>query len=234
MSLLRLEGIRAGYGRTPVLRGIDLEVPAGHVVALIGANGAGKTTTLRAISKLIAPSAGRLWFDGQDITALRPEQVVARGIAHCPEERQLFPRMSVLENLEMGAYVAHGPLRPRLQRVYDLFPRVAERRHQSAGSLSGGEQQMVAIGRALMSEPKLILFDEPSLGLSPVMVREVARVIRELHGAGLAVLLVEQNVQQSLALATRGYVLENGAITRAGSGEELLADPYLKEAYLGL
>jgi len=233
MSLLRLEGIRAGYGRTPVLRGIDLEVPAGHVVALIGANGAGKTTTLRAISKLIAPSAGRLWFDGQDITALRPEQVVARGIAHCPEERQLFPRMSVLENLEMGAYVAHGPLRPRLQRVYDLFPRVAERRHQSAGSLSGGEQQMVAIGRALMSEPQLILFDEPSLGLSPVMVREVARVIRELHGAGLAVLLVEQNVQMAFQLAQTAYILANGEITDHGPPATLMATEQVRRAYLG-
>jgi len=233
MSLLRLEGIRAGYGRTPVLHGIDLSVQAGSVVALIGANGAGKTTTLRTISKLITPAAGRLWFDGKDITGLRATEVVARGIAHCPEERQLFPRMSVLENLEMGAYLARGSMSQRLQRVFELFPRVAERRHQRAGSLSGGEQQMVAIGRALMSDPRLILFDEPSMGLSPVMVREVARVVRELHAAGLAVLLVEQNVQMAFQLAGMAYILANGEIVDYGPPSALMVTEQVRRAYLG-
>ena len=233
MSLLRLERISAGYGRAAVLREIDLEVGPGSIVALIGANGAGKTTTLRTVSKLLSPTAGRLWFDGEEITRLRSDQVVARGIAHCPEERQLFPRMTVLENLEMGAYLHRGPLHDRLQRIYDLFPRVAERRHQQAGSLSGGEQQMVAIGRALMSDPRLILFDEPSLGLSPLMVREVARAIRELNAEGLAVLLVEQNVQMAFRLAGIGYVLENGVIAHQGPTAELLASEHVRRAYLG-
>jgi branched-chain amino acid transport system ATP-binding protein len=233
MSLLRLERICASYGKATVLREIDLEVPRGGVVALIGANGAGKTTTLRTISKLLTPSAGRLWFDGEDITGLRPDQVVARGIAHCPEERQLFPRMTVLDNLEMGAYLHRGPLGPRLRRVYDLFPRVAERRHQQAGSLSGGEQQMVAVGRALMSAPRLILFDEPSLGLSPLMAQEVARAIRALHAEGITVLLVEQNVQMAFRLASLGYILENGVVAHRGPTAELLASEQVRRAYLG-
>jgi branched-chain amino acid transport system ATP-binding protein len=233
MSLLRLEGVSASYGRNPVLREISLEVGAGQVVALIGANGAGKTTTLRIISKLLEPRAGRLFFDEMELTRLRADQVVRLGIAHCPEERQLFPRMTVRENLEMGAYLVKGSLARPLELVYHLFPRLKERERQRAGSLSGGEQQMVAFGRALMSGPRLVLFDEPSLGLAPFVVREVAQAIRNLHEQGIAVLLVEQNVAMAFRLASTCYVLENGRIALHGPVAELMATDHVRRAYLG-
>lgn len=233
MSLLQIENISAGYGNNQVLRQISLAVEPGEVVTLIGANGAGKTTTLKVISGLLQPSQGSLRFMGSDITRMRPAQAVRMGIGHCPEERQLFPKMTVRENLEMGAYLYKGPLGERLDKVCAMFPQLRERLGQKAASLSGGEQQIVAIGRTLMNDPKLVLFDEPSLGLSPVMVREVALAIRGLNREGIAVLLVEQNVQMAFQVATKGYVLENGAITLEGDTKELAASDHVRQAFLG-
>ncbi len=233
MSLLQIEKLSAGYGRNTVLREISLEVAQGEVVTLIGANGAGKTTTLRAISRLLPARSGSIRLEGQELTRLRPHQIVQKGVAHCPEERQLFPRMTVKENLEMGALTQKGSLEPQLEQVYELFPRLRERLSQLAGSLSGGEQQMVAIGRTLMSRPRLAMFDEPSLGLSPIMVREVARAIHEMNRKGIAVLLVEQNVAMAFQVASKGYVLENGEITHQGSTKELAESDHVREAYLG-
>ena len=233
MSLLELEGVSTYYGRNPALSGISLRVEQGEGVALIGANGAGKTTTLRTISKLLQPREGRMVFDGHDLMRLRPDQAVQLGIAHCPEERQLFPKMTVQENLEMGGYVHKGGLSDALAFVFSLFPRLKERRHQRAGSLSGGEQQMVAIGRALMSSPRLMMLDEPSLGLAPFVVREVAGVIRNLIDQGIAVLLVEQNVHMAFRVASKGYVLENGRITLDGPISELQDSDHVRRAYLG-
>src|SRR5581483_3809748 len=224
MSLLRIEGIEVGYGDLTAIRDVSLEVREGEVVALIGANGAGKTTTLRALTGLLPVRRGRIEFDGRRLDGLPPAEVVARGIAHVPEGRQLFPTMTVRENLELGARTrAARQARPQtLARVFELFPRLLEREAQLAGTLSGGEQQMCAIGRGLMACPRLLVLDEPSLGL--------ARINRE----GLTVLLVEQNVLRSLQLAHRGYVLENGRTGLGGSREELLASGHIKQAYLGL
>ena len=236
MSTLRLEGVEAGYGDLTAVHDVSLEVRAGEAVALIGANGAGKTTTLRAISGLLPVRRGVIQWDGRDIAGLPASEIVARGIAHVPEGRQLFPTMTVQENLDLGATAPAGRAAraESLERVYGLFPRLAERRGQLAGTLSGGEQQMCAIGRGLMARPRLLMLDEPSLGLSPVAVRAIFDNLSAINAAGVTVLLVEQNVARALALSRRGYVLENGVVALSGSREELLASGHVKRAYLGL
>jgi branched-chain amino acid transport system ATP-binding protein len=232
-ALLRVDGIEVAYGQVPAVRGASLEVRPGEIVALIGSNGAGKTTTLRAISGLLPIRRGRIDFEGDRMDGLRPSKVVARGIAHIPEGRQLFPTMTVLENLELGAGAAKALKAESLEWVYSLFPRLRERRRQLAGTLSGGEQQMVAIGRGLMARPKLLMLDEPSLGLAPVVVRAIFDNLVEINRRGMAILLVEQNVLRALQLSHRGYVLENGQIVLDGLRDTLLADGHIKQAYLG-
>ena len=231
--MLELQGVATYYGKIPALREISLHVAPGEIIALVGANGAGKTTTLRTISGLLPPRTGRIVFKGQEITRWPPDRIVLSGIAHCPEGRQVFSEMTVQENLEMGAYTRAGGIAAGLAQVFALFPVLRERRGQRAGSLSGGEQQMLAIARALMSAPELVLFDEPSLGLAPILVQEVARSIRELNRAGTAVLLVEQNAQLAFTVAHRGYVLEHGRIVLEGSIAALTGDERVKQAYLG-
>jgi branched-chain amino acid transport system ATP-binding protein len=233
--MLRLEGVSAAYGRTPVLRGVSLEVGSGDLVCLVGANGAGKTTTLKTISGLLRPSAGRILLDGGEIHGLAPQEILRRGIAHCPEGRRVFPYLSVEENLEMGAYVrtdARG-VAADLERVLAHFPVLGERRRQAAGTLSGGEQQMLAIGRALMARPRLILFDEPSLGLAPALVKTTFRIIADIRREGTTVFMVEQNAYLALRMATRAYVMEAGRITLEGPAAALLDDEHVKRAYLG-
>ena len=233
--LLAIEDLHVAYGRTAALHGINLTVARGETVALIGANGAGKSTTLRAISGLLAPTRGRIRFKGRSIAGRRPDQIVREGIAHSPEERHVWPAMSVAENLTLGGFVCKDrhELDRRLQSVYERFPRLQERRQQLAGTLSGGEQQMLAIGRALMSAPELLLLDEPSLGLSPLMALEVFRVVRELNSQGVTILLVEQNVQNALSAAARAYVFDTGRITVSRAAHELRDDHELLAAYLG-
>jgi len=235
-TLLRVDGIEVGYGDLTAVGDVSLEVREGEAVALIGANGAGKTTTLRAVSGLLPLRRGRIEFEGQRLDGLTSAQIVARGIAHVPEGRQLFPTMTVLENLELGARTRASRSRrdESLGRVFDLFPRLRERSEQLAGTLSGGEQQMCAIGRGLMACPRLLMLDEPSLGLAPVMVKAIFEDLGRINVQGLTILLVEQNVRRSLQLAHRGYVLENGRVTRSGTGPELLASGHIKQAYLGL
>ncbi|HVW81565.1 MAG TPA: ABC transporter ATP-binding protein [Mycobacteriales bacterium] len=231
--LLRIESLRVAYGRIEALRGIDLEIEQGEIVTLLGANGAGKTTTLRTISGLLKSSGGAVTFDGRRIDGLPAHQIVAAGIGHVPEGRRVFPRMSILENLQMGAYQRRADLTEDLERVYTLFPVLQERRGQSAGTLSGGEQQMLAIGRALMGQPRLLLLDEPSMGLAPMIVARIFDIIREINAQGTTILLVEQNAAQALRLAGRGYVLETGSIALADRSEALLADDRVRSAYLG-
>ena len=234
--LLRLEAIQVGYGDMTAVHEASLEVREGETVALIGGNGAGKTTTLRAISGLLPLRGGRIEFAGERVDGLASSQVVARGIAHVPEGRQLFPTMTVRENLDVGAR-SPGARRGRdetLAWVFDLFPRLMERQGQLAGTLSGGEQQMCAIGRGLMARPRLLMLDEPSLGLAPVVVRAIFDDLQRINVGGLTILLVEQNVLRSLQLCHRGYVLENGRITLEGGRDSLLASPHIKQAYLGL
>jgi branched-chain amino acid transport system ATP-binding protein len=234
-TLLRIDGIEVGYGDLTAVSDVSLEVREGETVALIGANGAGKTTTLRAVSGLLPLRRGRIEFEGERLHGLSPAQVVARGIAHVPEGRQLFPTMTVLENLELGARTpaARAGAAETLERVFELFPRLRERRAQVAGTLSGGEQQMCAIGRGLMARPRLLMLDEPSLGLAPVMVKAIFEDLARINAQGITILLVEQNVLRSLHLAHRGYVLENGRMTLSGAREELLASGHIKQAYLG-
>jgi branched-chain amino acid transport system ATP-binding protein len=233
--VLRLEGVEAGYGDVTAVRAVSLEVRAGEIVALIGANGSGKTTTLRAISGLVPLRGGRVELEGRRIDGLGSATVVAAGVAHVPEGRQLFPTMTVQENLELGARTAEGRARrpETLARVFELFPRLAERRRQVAGTLSGGEQQMVAIGRALMARPRLLMLDEPSLGLAPVVVGSIFANLAAINRDGLTILLVEQNVLRALRLSHRAYVLENGTVTLAGPSPTLLADERIRRAYLG-
>jgi branched-chain amino acid transport system ATP-binding protein len=235
-TLLRVDGIEVGYGDLTAVRDVSLEVREGEAVALIGANGAGKTTTLRAVSGLLPLRRGRIEFEGRRFDGLGPAEIVARGIAHVPEGRQLFPTMTVRENLELGARTraARGSRAETLARVFELFPRLRERGAQLAGTLSGGEQQMCAIGRGLMARPRLLMLDEPSLGLAPVLVKAIFEDLGRINGQGLAVLLVEQNVLRSLHLAHRGYVLENGRMTLSGPRDDLLASRHIKQAYLGL
>ncbi|EFH13464.1 ABC transporter ATP-binding protein [Teichococcus cervicalis] len=234
--MLTLHEVTSGYGRTTILHGISAEVRAGEVVTIVGANGAGKTTTLRTIAGLLRPSGGRISFEGEDISRLTPHEVVARGITLIPEGRQLFPFMTVRDNLRMGAYTPHarGRERQTMEEVLDLFPRVRERLDQQAGSLSGGEQQMVAIARGMMARPKLLMFDEPSLGLAPIIVAQVFAVVERIVATGVTVLIVEQNVVRTLSIADRGYVLENGEIVMADSGAALLRDDHVRRAYLGI
>ena len=234
-GLLEVQGLRAGYGRAEVLRGVDLSVGDGEIVALLGSNGAGKSTLNNTLCGVLPTWAGRVQFDGQDITGLHARDVVRAGLIQVPEGRRIFPNMSVLENLELGSYLRAKPHRVvNRDKVFGIFPRLAERRAQLAGSLSGGEQQMLAIGRGLMAEPRLLILDEPSLGLSPLLVEELFGLIQRLHREGLAVLLVEQNVGQSLEIADRAYVLENGNVKFAGRPAELLASDELRRAYLGV
>lgn len=233
--MLKIRDLSAGYGKSEVLQGISLDVPEGKVVTLIGANGAGKTTTLKTLCGLIRPSAGTIEFEGRQIAGETPHQIVERGITMIPEGRQLFPFLTVRDNLLMGAYKrsARPVAQERLEEVLTLFPRVRERLDQFAGSRSGGEQQMVAIARGMMACPRLLIFDEPSLGLSPLLVEQMFAVIRDVVRQGITVLLVEQNVYHTLKLADMGYVLENGRIALSGSGEELLNSPHVRRAYLG-
>ncbi|GLY67633.1 ABC transporter ATP-binding protein [Amycolatopsis taiwanensis] len=236
MTLLELSGVSVHYGRIQAVSELSITVEQGEIVALIGANGAGKSTTMRAISGIRPTSAGRITFAGEDITRLRADLRVVRGISQVPEGRGVFPGMTVAENLDMGAYARKDRknLAADLDRVFDLFPRLAERRSQTGGTLSGGEQQMLAIGRALMAKPTLLLLDEPSMGLAPQFIRQIFRIVTEINNQGTTVLLVEQNAQQALSRAHRAYVLETGRITKAGTGAELLADTSIKEAYLGV
>jgi branched-chain amino acid transport system ATP-binding protein len=233
--MLELEDLRAGYGNIEALHGISLSVAEGEIVTLIGANGAGKTTTLMTISGCVRVRTGAVRFRGRDISGLPPHEIVALGLVHSPEGRKIFPRLTVAENLEMGAFTRRDAsgIAADQNRVFELFPILGERRKQAGGTLSGGEQQMLAIGRALMARPKLLLLDEPSLGLAPLVVSRIFEVIRELNREGATILLVEQNAQMALKAAHRGYVLETGSITMASAAAELLADPRVRSAYLG-
>ena len=233
--LLAVSQLSVAYGGIQAVRDLSLEVAPGEMVCLIGANGAGKTTTLKAISGLIAPHSGSVHFDGQPLTRLPAHQVARRGLALVPEGRGVFPRMSVAENLMMGAYIRndHAAIASDLDQVYGLLPRLTERRAQMAGLLSGGEQQMLALGRAMMARPRLLLLDEPSMGLAPLMVQAVFDIIRQIAASGVAVLLIEQNAHLALKTCARGYVLETGAITLSGPATELAANPAVRHAYLG-
>jgi ABC-type branched-subunit amino acid transport system ATPase component len=234
-TLLRAEGLTAGYGKMPILHDVTLEVRQGEMVSVIGPNGAGKSTAFKTIVGFVHATSGRVVFDGQDITGLRPHEVLPRGLAYVPQGRIVFPQMTVLENLEMGAYTVRDPasIAAALERVYGLFPILAERKKQKAGTMSGGEQQMVAIGRALMTVPRLIVLDEPSLGLSPKFVTLIFEKLVEMKGAGFTLLIVEQNAARALAIADRAYVLELGRNRFEGEGPRLLADPEVKRLYLG-
>lgn len=235
-SLLSVRGLHAGYGDLPVVHDMNLEVAAGEVVSLVGANGAGKTTLLKSIVGVVKPTAGTVTFDGDDIIKVPPHQIVTRGLAMVPEGRHLFPRLSVEENLLLGAY--HREARRHADQVrdemYDLFPRLSERRKQLAGSLSGGEQQMCAIARSLMSKPRLLMLDEPSLGLAPIIVEEVFALIRRLTQTGVTILLVEQNVVEALEMSDHGNVIDHGRVVLSGTGLELLDHPELQAAYFGI
>lgn len=234
-ALLNVQGLKSGYGVVEVLRGVDLQVMPGELVALLGSNGAGKTTLNLTLSGLVAARAGQVGFDGQDITGMHSRQVVKQGLIQVPEGRKVFPNLSVHENLELGAFTrGRERKQSNLDKVYDTFPRLKERVTQLAGTLSGGEQQMLAIGRGLMAEPHLLILDEPSLGLSPLLVEELFGLISQLRSSGLAILLVEQNVGQSLDIADRAYVMENGEIRFTGTPSELLASDTLRQAYLGM
>ena len=233
--MLRIEGLYAGYGDLEVLHGIDLEVNEGEIVALMGANGAGKTTTLRAISGLVAIAEGSITFEESDIGSWRSSQIVAEGVVQVPEGRKLFADMSVMENLRLGAYRrGRSDINESLEEVFELFPRLNQRSSQQAGTLSGGEQQMLAIGRALMTKPRFLMLDEPSLGLAPKLVIDIFSVIKNINQLGVTVMLVEQNAVHALQLSNRGYVLENGRVVLHGTGEELLGDDRVRTAYLGL
>src|SRR5690349_18083212 len=234
--LLEIKDLTLLYGRIEALHGISLQVDEGEIVALIGANGAGKTTTMRAISGLRPVAKGNIVFAGQDITKLRADKRVILGVGQSPEGRGVFPGMTVLENLEIGAYTRRdrAGIASDLERVFGLFPRLLERRKQAGGTLSGGEQQMLAVGRAMMTRPKLLLLDEPSMGLAPMLIQQIFEIITEINKQGTTVLVVEQNAQQALSRAHRAYVLETGRIVKSGTGQELLHDPSVKEAYLGV
>src|SRR5712672_192058 len=233
--MLTVERLECRYGKVAAVRGLSLEVRKGELVSLIGANGAGKTTTLKAISGVLPPAAGRIALDGEDITRASARRVLELGIAHCPEGRRVFPYMSVRENLEMGCYLRKDKagVDADLRRIYERFPILSERREQAAGTLSGGEQQMLAISRALMSRPRLVLFDEPSLGLAPNIVEKIFDIIRQIRSEGVTVVMVEQNALAALELSDRAYVMEQGKVSLSGSGPALLEDPHVQKAYLG-
>ena len=235
MAMLEVKDLEVYYGMIQAIKGISFEVNKGEVIALIGANGAGKTTTLHTITGLLSPKKGSVIFEGKDITKIPAHKIVSMGMAHVPEGRRVFADLSVYENLKLGAYTRKDKenLNKDLENIYKRFPRLEERKNQAAGTLSGGEQQMLAMGRAMMSEPKLLMLDEPSMGLAPILVEQIFDIIRELHKAGATILLVEQNAQMALQVANRAYVLETGKITLSGSGKELLESDSIKKAYLG-
>ena len=234
--MLAIEALECRYGKVQAVRSLSIEVRKGELVTLIGANGAGKTTTLRAISGLVKPTAGRIRFEGQDITGADPRDVLSLGIAHCPEGRRVFPYMSVRENLEMGSYLRHdhAAVEADMSQLFERFPILGQRASQAAGTLSGGEQQMLAISRALMSRPRLVLFDEPSLGLAPTIVAQTFDIIRQIRADGVTVVMVEQNAFSALELCDRAYVLEQGQVTLTGTGAELIDNPHVRSAYLGM
>ena len=233
MSLLYIKDLKVSYGGIEAIKGISLSVEKGEIVTLIGANGAGKSTTLRAISGLVPIQDGTITYDGQVISGQSSQKIVSEGIGMVPEGRRVFPNLTVLENLKIGAYLRKDDLGPDIEHVYQLFPRLKERSWQPAGTLSGGEQQMLAVGRAMMMRPKLLMMDEPSLGLAPLVIRDIFRIIQTLHEEGITILLVEQNANAALRIADSAYVLETGNITMHGTGKELLDNPQVKEAYLG-
>lgn len=235
MAMLEVRGLEVYYGMIQAIKGISFEVNEGEVIALIGANGAGKTTTLHTVSGLLAPKAGTVTFEGKDITKTPAHKIVSYGMAHVPEGRRVFASLSVYQNLKMGAYTRNDKeeIEESLKMVYTRFPRLEERKNQPAGTLSGGEQQMLAMGRALMSRPRIILMDEPSMGLSPIFVNEIFDIIKQVSAGGTTVLLVEQNAKKALSIADRGYVLETGKIVLEGKAQELLEDESVKKAYLG-
>ena len=231
--MLTVQDLHVNYGAVHALNGVSLTVNDGEIVSLIGANGAGKTTTLRTITGLEKAASGSITFDGVDLRKTEPSKIITHKLAHVPEGRHIFPAMTVEENLEMGAYTDPTDLEKTREEVYQRFPRLRERRRQLAGTLSGGEQQMLAVGRALMSKPKMILMDEPSMGLSPLLVKEIFDIIREVNAQGITILLVEQNARMALSISHRAYVLETGTITIRGDAKDLLNDPRVKKAYLG-
>ncbi len=231
--MLKIDDLRVNYGGIEAVKGIDFEVPEGKIVTLIGANGAGKSTILRTIAGLVKPATGRIRLQAEDITALSPDRIVSKGITLVPEGRHVFPDLTVLENLKIGAYLRTDSLDHDLEWVYSLFPRLKERSWQAAGTLSGGEQQMLAVGRALMSRPKLMMMDEPSLGLAPLVVKDIFSIIKKINDQGVTILLIEQNANMALHTADLAYVLETGRITLSGTGEELLRNEAVKKAYLG-
>jgi branched-chain amino acid transport system ATP-binding protein len=233
--MLRIDKIHTSYGSLEVLHGISLVVKSGEIVALLGANGAGKTTAISAVSGLLPTSSGSISFEGRDITNAAPDRIVGLGLVQVPEGRRIFPKLTVLENLELGAYLVKekGEKGKGIERAFEMFPKLAERRHQLGGTLSGGEQQMLAIARGLMSEPRMLLLDEPSLGLAPIVVDKIFEIIQEIRGSGTTVLLVEQNAQRSLEIADRGYILETGNIVMEDTGPALLQNPKVRASYLG-
>ena len=232
-ELLRIEDLRVNYGGIEAVKGINISVEEGQIVTLIGSNGAGKSTTLRTISGLVKPRTGKLTFAGTDITGMDPTNVVKRGITMSPEGRRIFADMTVKENLRIGGYLRKDDLSADIEMVFDLFPRLREREWQLGGTLSGGEQQMLAVGRALMAKPRLMMLDEPSLGLAPLVVKDIFDIIQKINAQGVTILLIEQNANMALRIAHKAYVLETGNITMEGTGAELLADERIKEAYLG-
>ncbi|MFD5515116.1 MULTISPECIES: ABC transporter ATP-binding protein [unclassified Streptomyces] len=234
-ALLEVEDLKVAYGKIEAVKGISFTVEAGQIVTLIGTNGAGKTTTLRTLSGLLKPSGGRILFDGQPLANVPAHKIVALGLAHSPEGRHIFPRLTIAENLQLGAFLRSDKagIEKDIQRAYDLFPILGERRKQAAGTLSGGEQQMLAMGRALMSQPKLLMLDEPSMGLSPIMMQKILATIAELKASGTTILLVEQNAQAALSLADQAHVMEVGSIVLSGTGQDLLHDESVRKAYLG-
>ena len=232
-NLLEIKNLTVSYGGIEAVKGISIAVPEGEIVTLIGANGAGKSTTLKSIAGIVKPKQASILFKGQEITGKSPDFIVSQGITLVPEGRRVFPNLTVLENLRIGAYLRKDNLKNDIEHVYQLFPRLKEREWQMAGTLSGGEQQMLAVGRALMSRPKLIMMDEPSLGLAPLVVKDIFNIIQTINSEGITVLLVEQNANMALKVAHRAYVIETGYLTKEGTGAELLADDQIKEAYLG-
>ena len=231
--MLKIENLKVSYGAIEAVKGISLEVPDGKIVTLIGSNGAGKSTTLRAVTGLVPSTEGSIHYNGNDITNAATDKIVSNGITLSPEGRKVFPDLTVLENIKIGAYLRHDNLKSDIEWMFDLFPRLKERSWQPAGTLSGGEQQMLAVARALMARPTLLMLDEPSLGLAPLVVRDIFDIIKKVNDSGISILLIEQNANMALKIADIGYVMETGRITMKGSGAELLANPDIKKAYLG-
>jgi len=231
--MLKVENLKVNFGGIEAVKGISFDVKEGEIVTLIGSNGAGKTTTLRTIAGVVRPASGKITFDGEDITSIEPSSIVKKGITLCPEGRRIFPDMTVLENIKIGAYLREDDLSADIERCHRLFPILKERSNQLAGTLSGGEQQMLAVARSLMSKPKIMMLDEPSLGLAPIIVKNIFDIIKTINDEGVTILLIEQNANMALRIADKAYVLETGHITIEGTGKELLTNPKIKEAYLG-